>query len=77
MAGFFAARTRTIPPLPWQTFAPPFSEQHKGRSCGGLTSKVHAVVEASGLPVRPGLSPGEPWPATSQTEDVINLVARA
>jgi ATP-dependent Lhr-like helicase len=25
VAGFYAARSRTIPPLPWPTFAPPFS----------------------------------------------------
>lgn len=25
MAGFYAARSRTIPPLPWTNFAPPFS----------------------------------------------------
>jgi transposase len=30
-----------------------------GRSHGGLTSKVHAVVDANGLPVRIGLTPGE------------------
>jgi len=35
------------------------SEQDMGRSRGGLTSKVHAVVDANGLPVRLGLSPGE------------------
>ena len=35
------------------------SEQHMGRSRGGLTSKVHAVVDANGLPVRLGLTPGE------------------
>ncbi|MDP1700070.1 MAG: IS5 family transposase [Aestuariivirga sp.] len=34
-------------------------EQHMGRSHGGLTSKVHAVVDANGLPVRLGLSSGE------------------
>ena len=34
-------------------------EQHMGRSRGGLTSKVHAVVDAIGLPLRPGLAPGE------------------
>ena len=34
-------------------------EQLMGRSRGGLTSKVHAVVDAKGLPVRLGLSPGE------------------
>src|SRR5438309_2010789 len=31
-------------------------EQHMGRSRGGLTSKVHAVVDANGLPVRLGLT---------------------
>jgi transposase len=30
-----------------------------GRSRGGLTSKVHAVVDAKGLPVRLDLTPGE------------------
>ena len=34
-------------------------EQHMGRSRGGLTSKVHAVVDANGLPVCLGLTPGE------------------
>jgi transposase len=34
------------------------SEQHMGRSRGGLTSKVHAVVDANGLPVRLGLTAG-------------------
>jgi transposase len=34
-------------------------EQHMGRSRGGLTSKVHVVVDANGLPVRLGLTPGE------------------
>jgi transposase len=27
-------------------------EQHMGRSRGGLTSKIHAVVDANGLPVQ-------------------------
>src|SRR5688500_16607117 len=30
-----------------------------GRSRGGLTSKIHAVVDADGLPVRLGLTSGE------------------
>ena len=34
-------------------------EQDMGRSRGGLTSKVHAVVDANGLPVRLGLTSGE------------------
>jgi transposase len=34
-------------------------EQHMGRSRGGLTSKIHVVVDANGLPVQLGLTPGE------------------
>jgi len=30
-----------------------------GRSGGGLTSKIHALVDSNGLPVRLALSPGE------------------
>ena len=30
-----------------------------GRSRGGLTSKIHAVLDTNGLPVRPGLTAGE------------------
>jgi len=30
-----------------------------GRSRGGLTSKIHAVVDSNGLPVRPALTAGE------------------
>jgi transposase len=33
--------------------------QSMGRSRGGLTSKIHAVVDANGLPVRLGLTVGE------------------
>jgi len=35
------------------------SEQHIGRSRDGMTSKVHAVVDTNGLPVRLGLTRGE------------------
>ena len=34
-------------------------KQQMGRSRGGLTSKIHAVVDADGLPVRLGLTAGE------------------
>jgi transposase len=30
-----------------------------GRSRGGLTSKIHALVDTNGLPIRLALSPGE------------------
>ena len=33
--------------------------QSMGRSRGGLTSKIHAVVDCNGLPVRLALGPGE------------------
>jgi transposase len=33
--------------------------QSMGRSRGGLTSKIHALVDANGLPIRLALSPGE------------------
>jgi transposase len=34
-------------------------EQQMGRSRGGLSSKIHAVVDTNGLPVRLGLTAGE------------------
>ena len=34
-------------------------EQHMGRSRGGLTSKIHAVVDANGLPVQLAITTGE------------------
>jgi transposase len=34
-------------------------EQLMGRSHGGLTSKIHALVDTNGLPVRLALTPGE------------------
>jgi DDE family transposase len=33
--------------------------QSMGRSRGGLTSKIHAVIDTNGLPVRLALSAGE------------------
>jgi len=35
------------------------SEQHMGRSRGGLTTKIRAVVDTNGLPVQLGLTPGK------------------
>ena len=35
------------------------ASQLVGRSRGGLTSKLHVVVDANGLPIRRGLTPGE------------------
>jgi len=35
------------------------ASQSVGRSRGGLTSKLHALVDANGLPIRLGLTPGE------------------
>jgi transposase len=33
------------------------NQQHMGRSRGGLTTKIHAVVDTNGLPVQIGLTP--------------------
>src|SRR3954447_2183783 len=35
------------------------ARQSMGRSRGGLTSKIHALVDTNGLPVRLALTPGE------------------
>ena len=35
------------------------NQQHMGRSRGGLTTKIHAVVDTNGLPAQIGLMPGE------------------
>src|SRR5690349_17305860 len=35
------------------------NNQDMGRSRGGLTSKIHAVVDSNGLPVHLALTPGE------------------
>ena len=35
-----------------------------GRSRGGLTTKIHTVVDASGLPLRFALSPGQAHDST-------------
>ena len=34
-------------------------DQRMGRSRGELTSKVHAVIDANGPPVRLGVTPGD------------------
>ena len=38
-----------------------FQRQLMGRSRGGPTSKIHAVVDANGLPIRLALTPGEAY----------------
>ena len=37
------------------------ASQSVGRSRGGLTSKLHVVIDANGLPVRLGITPGEAY----------------
>jgi hypothetical protein len=41
--------------------------QSMGRSRGGLTSKIHAVVDTDGLPVRLALTAGEAMTTGSRT----------
>jgi len=52
-------------------------QQHMGRSRGGLTSKIHAVVDASGLPVQLGLTPGEAHDNRLCTELLTGLQAKS
>ncbi|WP_354435965.1 CBS domain-containing protein [Martelella mangrovi] len=40
MDGFYSARGRSIPPLPWPTFAPPFSGGYAGIA---LMPEIHAL----------------------------------
>jgi transposase len=52
-------------------------QQHMGRSRGGLTSKIHAVVDANGLPVQLGLTPGETHDNQLCTELLMGLQAKS
>jgi len=46
-----------------------------GRSRGGMTSKIHAVVDSDGLPVRLGLTAGEAHDATRYDKLAANYLA--
>jgi Transposase DDE domain len=50
-------------------------KQSMGRSRGGLTSKIHAVVDTNGLPVRLALTAGEAHdnPARGQTAVALEV----
>ena len=52
-------------------------QQHTGRSRGGLKSKIHAVVDANGLPVQLGLTPGETHDNQLCTELLMGLQAKS
>jgi len=45
VAGFYSARSRTIPPLPWSNFAPPLSD------AGVPCSRYRTVAEALDDPI--------------------------
>ncbi len=44
-----------------------------GRSRGGLTTKIHALVDAKGLPVVLTLSPGQAHDATAAQDLLLDL----
>ncbi|MEG4641468.1 IS5 family transposase [Paracoccus sp. APAP_BH8] len=57
------------------TFAKRGLEAHAtGRSRGGLTTKIHAAVDAPGLPVRFAITPGH-WADSPQAEGLIHGLA--
>ncbi len=47
--------------------------RHMGRSRGGLTTKIHALVDANGLPVRLSLTPGQAWDGEAAM-DLLNAL---
>jgi len=61
VAGFYSARGRTIPPLPWPTFAPPLSDgvlaqppgllamSQEGPFFGNQKNWKHSIYSPSGL----------------------------
>ena len=54
------AANLTISPMPQHGACVADNDhQDMGRSRGGLTSKIHAVVDTNGLPVHLALTPGE------------------
>ena len=48
-----------------------------GRSRGGLTTKIHAVVDAKGLPIRLSLTPGQAYDGEAAAELLNALPANA
>jgi transposase len=44
-----------------------------GRSRGGLTTKIHAVTDARGLPIRLAITPGQDHDATAAADLLIEL----
>jgi transposase len=48
-----------------------------GRSRGGLTTKIHAVVDRNGLPVRLALTPGQDHDNALATDLLVNLKPRS
>ena len=48
-----------------------------GRSRGGLTTKIHALVDRRGLPIRLGLTPGQAHDNTLAAELLADLPAGA
>lgn len=49
MAGFYSARGRTIPPLPWPTFPPPLSSASQ-RILGGISQLANGRVKPLAKP---------------------------
>jgi transposase len=48
-----------------------------GRSRGGLTTKIHALVDAEGRPIRIALTPGQAHDGTAAEELLAGLKSGA
>ena len=47
-----------------------------GRSRGGLTTKIHALVDADGLPIALKLTPGQPSGSKRRHADYADFPSR-
>ncbi|WRH64355.1 MAG: hypothetical protein RSE12_08535 [Fuscovulum sp.] len=55
MAGFYSARSETIPPLPWPNFAPPFPDHQVSLSTGlsnGFTQSIKMNLKPNIIEVK-------------------------
>ena len=83
MAGFYAARSRTIPPLPWTNFAPPFSPADQdiaSVTADGAydTRKCHdTIAERGAHAVIPPRKNAKPWKTATAGAIARNEALRA
>jgi UDP-glucuronate 4-epimerase len=75
VAEFYSARSGTIPPLPWQTFAPPFSRLYNvGNSHPvEVLELVRVIEQVIGRPAIPEFLPMQPGDVLETCADSSDL----